>query len=440
MAGVYFITGKLGAGKSLSAVARIQRYLATGRPVATNLDLNLVKLCGPKAKSPVVYRLPDKPSIADFEAIGVGNASYDEEKNGLVVLDECGTWFNSRTWADKERQAIINWFLHARKLGWDLIFLVQSIKIVDKQARETLAEHVVYCRRTDKMTVPVVSALYKLIAQRPLRLPRVHVAYVRYGDLPTSLIVDRWVYRGSDLHQCYDTKQKFTDSYPHSTYQLLSPWLSHGRYIQPMTWNKAMRLTKIHWRRFSRPIIAGAFFAAGVAAAIYFREPVQIPAPVVEVAPAPAEQPKAEQGASSSVADTVSTLAARPAEPEKPATPVRDQYSAYVISGYLKMKDRAAYTLRTPDGRTISLDTLTASLDVKPRNNCHVRVISMRDVQDYADIYAPSCVPESAEPVVKGGLDVLPDDEPVRYRPRQIEQPAIPPRAISMQETLQQFQ
>lgn len=201
-----------------------------------------------------------------------------------------------------------------------------------------------------------------------------------------------------------------------------------------------MRLTKIHWKRFSRPIVAGAFFAAGVAAAIYFREPVQLPAPVVEVPAAPVEQPKEEQGAASAVASTVANLASSPQEPEKPATPVRDQYSAYVISGYLKMKDRAAYTLRTPDGRTISLDTLTASLDVKPRNNCHVRVISMRDVQDYADIYAPSCVPESAEPVVKGGLDVLPDDEPVRYRPRQIEQPVIPPRAVSMQEVLRPFQ
>lgn len=45
---VYFLVGFLGAGKSLSAVARIYQYLFAGRPVATNLDLKLPKLVGKK--------------------------------------------------------------------------------------------------------------------------------------------------------------------------------------------------------------------------------------------------------------------------------------------------------------------------------------------------------------------------------------------------------
>lgn len=45
-----------------------------------------------------MIRLPDKPSLNDLLAIGVGNTSYDESRNGLLVLDECGTWFNSRSW------------------------------------------------------------------------------------------------------------------------------------------------------------------------------------------------------------------------------------------------------------------------------------------------------------------------------------------------------
>lgn len=400
---VYFVTGKLGAGKSLSAVGRIREYLAAGRPVATNLDLNLVNLCGAKAKTPVVYRLPDKPGIADFEAIGIGNASYDESKNGLVVLDECGTWFNSRTWGDKERQSIINWFLHARKKGWDLIFLVQDISIVDKQARLTLAEHVVYCRRLDKLTIPFISMFVKLFTGKPLRMPKLHFAIIKYGDQQASLTVDRWVYFGNDLYSGYDTKQAFSDYYEHGTYQMLSPWLSRGRYMVPLTWRNVMRMTKIYWKQFNRPVVAAAFFAVGVAAAIYFRE---APPPVVIESVAAAdtamESDQAGKGADP-----------RPEQPETPPAPVRpvhDQYSQYVITGHMMMAGRDSYFIRSPDGAVTPLHAASkGDLDVIPRNNCHLRVISVRDVQDYADIYHPGCVPNDVKPVLTGAIDVIAD-------------------------------
>ncbi|WP_430623398.1 zonular occludens toxin domain-containing protein [Escherichia coli] len=96
--------------------------------------------------------------------MGIGNTSYDESRNGLLVLDECGTWFNSRSWGDKDRQPVIDWFLHARKLGWDIIFLIQDISIMDKQARLALAEHVVYCRRSDKLNIPFVGSIMNLVS------------------------------------------------------------------------------------------------------------------------------------------------------------------------------------------------------------------------------------------------------------------------------------
>lgn len=401
---VYFVTGKLGAGKTLIAVSKIRERLAAGRPVATNLDLNLVNMCGPKAKTPHVYRLPDKPSLADFEVIGKGNDSYDESKNGLVVLDECGTWFNSRTWGDKERQAIINWFLHARKLGWDLIFIVQNIAIVDKQARLTLAEHVVYCRRLDKLTIPFLSTITRIFANKPLRLPKLHIASVKYGDEQNALRVERWVYWGTDLYSAYDTKQAFSDYYEHATYRVLTPWLSRGRYMVPLTWSNLMRMTKIHWKRFSRPIVAGAFFALGVGLAVALRESPPPPEPVAaETAPAEAEDKEQGQGAPT-------TAATAAADPAKPARPVQGEYDGWIISGYMSMGGRSAYTLTGPDGRSKSLDAVAkGAVDVLPRDNCHVRLISKTDLEDFVDIYAPSCIPESARPVVANAIDVIPD-------------------------------
>jgi len=249
---VYFVTGKLGGGKSIVSVARIRDKLNSGLPVATNLDINLVGMLGRNKKNTRLLRIPDKPQIEDLESIGVGNKSYDEEKNGLLVLDECGTWFNSRSWNDKGRQLVINWLLHARKLGWDIIFIIQDLSLVDKQARLALAEHVVYCRRSDRVNIPFIGAFFKLITGTRLPLPKMHFGIVKYGDSPTSLKVDTWNVVGTGLYACYDTKQAFSDHYEHSVYSVLPPYLTHGRYTVPMTLRNIMRITKIYARKWSR--------------------------------------------------------------------------------------------------------------------------------------------------------------------------------------------
>ncbi|WFQ80610.1 zonular occludens toxin domain-containing protein [Xenorhabdus sp. SF857] len=251
---VYVVTGKLGSGKTLVAVGKIQDKIVSGCKVATNLDLRVFNLprVGRFAKSPRVIRIPDKPSLVDLEYIGRGNESYDENKNGLLVLDECGTWFNSRSWSDKQRQSVVDWFLHARKLGWDIIFLIQDLSIMDKQARLALAEHVVYCRRLDKITIPFIGAIYSLITGDKMPLPKIHVGIVKYGDSPQSMTVERWTYTGRDLYSSYDTKQAFSDSYEQGVYSYLTPYLSHGRYACPRNLSFYMRLTKIYFKRFSR--------------------------------------------------------------------------------------------------------------------------------------------------------------------------------------------
>lgn len=264
---VYVVTGKLGAGKTLVAVGKIRDYLKSGCKVASNLDIDLNAMLGPKNKDAIYYRIPDKPSLEDLEFIGVGNNTNDEKKNGLLVLDECGTWFNSRSWADKARQGVINWFLHARKLGWDIIFLIQDLSIMDKQARVALAEHVVYCRRTDRIPIPIFGGILKLIWGDRVPMPKFHIAIVRYGDERTSLIVDKWIYRGRDLYVAYDTRQVFSDFYDSGVHQVLPPYLSHGRYIKPKGVDFYMRLTRIYFKRYSRIITGLIGLSIGAASA-----------------------------------------------------------------------------------------------------------------------------------------------------------------------------
>jgi hypothetical protein len=237
---IYLISGKLGSGKSLSAVGRIRDALRERRRVATNLDLFLEKMLRPGDGQPTVrngsvvcpvsvMRLPDKPSVSDLEMIGQGNDSYDETRNGLIVLDELGTWLNARTFQDRGRREVIDWLLHSRKYGWDVVFIIQHQAMVDKQIRDGLVEFLGVCRRLDRLGVPVLTPLLRPFGYK-LTLPKVHVCTVRYGLEKDALLAERWWYQAKDLYDAYDTRQIFRDDDSAAVYSVLPPWHLTGRY------------------------------------------------------------------------------------------------------------------------------------------------------------------------------------------------------------------
>lgn len=220
----YYLTGRLGSGKNLVAVDRIRDYLRRGRPVATNINLDLAVLLGRKLEGAgTVYRLPDFPSAEDFAALGEVDNDDDEEENGLIVLDEGGMMLNARQWGDGGRQAIIKFFLHTRKLGWDVIVIAQSLSMVDKQLREACSEYVITMRRWDRMAVPFLGFVAKIVTfglWKP-RFPRVHTAAVMYGTGQSAMHADTWHVRGTGLFGAYPTKQRFSAEYEHGTFCMM---------------------------------------------------------------------------------------------------------------------------------------------------------------------------------------------------------------------------
>jgi hypothetical protein len=235
----YIVHGKKGNGKSLVCVGRIRDALERGLPVATNLDLRLEHMLSWRQKNVRCYRLPDRPSVDDLNALGLGSESVDESTYGLIVLDEMATWLNARTFADKGRQALLDWFTHSRKKGWETYFICQNPNQIDKQVREALVELSVSCRRADRMRIPVIGWLSKaLLFGHELRFPKVHIASVRYGLEKDAVVSDRWTYRGTDLYRAYDTRQVFKADYSDGLYSYLSPWHIKGRYLPPNWWDK----------------------------------------------------------------------------------------------------------------------------------------------------------------------------------------------------------
>ncbi|MCV2216218.1 zonular occludens toxin domain-containing protein [Thauera sp. Sel9] len=224
----YLVTGKKGNGKSLVCVGRIREAILQGRVVATNLDLYLEHLLPVHYKRARVIRLPDFPSREDLEIIGSGNPSsedgiVDESRNGLVVLDELAIFLNARTFQDKRRSGLLEWLVHSRKLGWDTYLIAQHPNQIDKQIREAMAEYHVICRRMDKIKIPFI----------PIKMPRLHVGFVRYGMERDSILAERWAFRGNSLFRGYDTRQRFMEGYPHGAYSYLPPWHLKG-YCTPL--------------------------------------------------------------------------------------------------------------------------------------------------------------------------------------------------------------
>jgi len=224
---VYVVQGKLGTGKSKYCVGKIQDALREGRRVATNLDLFMEHLCPPTDRQ-VVMRVPDKPTAVDLDAIGHGNPdSYDEDRNGVLVLDELASWLNSRQFQSAERAGLIDWLVHARKKGWDVYLIVQNVDMIDKQVRVGLAEYLVKCIRADKIRIPIIGGM---LGKRG-RLPRFHIANVSMADVP-GVVVDRDFFRGDELHDAYDTRQVFREGNC-GLHSLLPAWHLKGRHVVP---------------------------------------------------------------------------------------------------------------------------------------------------------------------------------------------------------------
>ncbi len=213
MASGKFIEGVKRSGKTKYAVDLINDYLKRGRKVATNLDLFLDKM---PVQNPHVIRLPDHPRSEDLHALGIGypeleqdDRNYDESKNGLVVIDELLTHLNSRSFKDKDRLAIVSWFVQMGKYGWDLVLIGQDFEGVDKQLRDTTIDQLVSVKSGVNyfgfgFINSVVQRLFSV-----LHIPKFSVARFYDGKSKSRKAHGYQFYIKDWTHAWYNTAQKF---------------------------------------------------------------------------------------------------------------------------------------------------------------------------------------------------------------------------------------
>lgn len=141
------VTGTPGAGKSCYAVAEIVAALQDGKTVATNIALapdfaerlarrhpRTLRIPALVRKKAAEYRsryvVLDEPS--DLRRVWPINPV---EGGCLVVIDEAHALLDSRDFKNPERQEWIVWLTQHRKLGLDLLFVVQHFEMLDTNVR-----------------------------------------------------------------------------------------------------------------------------------------------------------------------------------------------------------------------------------------------------------------------------------------------------------------
>lgn len=128
--------GKVGGGKSYSAVYAMLKALGQGRVVASNIALNWESTCK-YCKRHFGY----EPVSEQFIFLGDDDAVYNAQRlippGALLVLDEMNIYFPSRGYKQNAERSgdFLGWLVQSRKYGCDVIAIIQSPANLDAQIR-----------------------------------------------------------------------------------------------------------------------------------------------------------------------------------------------------------------------------------------------------------------------------------------------------------------
>lgn len=139
---IWLYTGTPGSGKSYHVCCDVIQKLKRGGNVIANFPVNenVIKRC--KGSSLYVDNNDLTPAYLIDHAMK--NHKFGKEAQTLVVIDECQIMFNAREFGRKDRRDWVTFFSQHRKLGYNVILITQSDKMLDKQIRalcETEIKH-----------------------------------------------------------------------------------------------------------------------------------------------------------------------------------------------------------------------------------------------------------------------------------------------------------
>lgn len=83
------------------------------------------------------WHFQEEITIQYLVAMSIEHGWYGKESQCLILIDEAGIMFNTRDWQTEKntRTPWIKFLSQSRKFGFDVIFVAQSDKMIDKQIR-----------------------------------------------------------------------------------------------------------------------------------------------------------------------------------------------------------------------------------------------------------------------------------------------------------------
>ncbi len=137
---IWLYSGTPGSGKSFHAAKDIIHRLKKGGGLICNFPVNEDFVRRPKAH--VEYWDNSELTAERLVAYALDHHEVGKEGQTLVVIDECQIIFNCRDFGRKDRNAWVTFFSQHRKLGFNVILISQSDRMLDRQIRALIETEV----------------------------------------------------------------------------------------------------------------------------------------------------------------------------------------------------------------------------------------------------------------------------------------------------------
>jgi len=145
--------GRLGGGKTISAVLRMLDAWCAGATVFSNVAIKWEEV---KKYVRQHWRMElDDRQFQFLDDEKIHNFHRFTPSNSLVVIDEAHLWFNARDWSQtaNTQRELLNFLTQSRKYKTDIIFITQAAANLDKQFMR-LIQFVWRFRDMEKFRIP----------------------------------------------------------------------------------------------------------------------------------------------------------------------------------------------------------------------------------------------------------------------------------------------
>lgn len=134
---IWLYSGTPGSGKSYHLAKDVYSRLRQGKAVISNTTFNLSYIQKPNRFN-FKYVDNSELTVEYLEEYAKNHHKQGKEGQTLVVIDEAAVKFNSRDYQAKDRMRWLTFFSQHRKLGYNVILVAQSDRMIDRQIRSVI--------------------------------------------------------------------------------------------------------------------------------------------------------------------------------------------------------------------------------------------------------------------------------------------------------------